>query len=92
MKKCPYCAEEVQDLAVKCKHCGSWLDGRDTEQSHAPASVKTPSFAFSGLLGAFIAVGGLLLGLGGALAGNAFLGIVGIVLLVVGAGLGAKNK
>ena len=43
MKKCPFCAEDIQDEAVKCKHCNEFLTAR-------PEAPKTPWYGKTAIL------------------------------------------
>lgn len=43
MKRCPYCAEEIQDTAVKCKHCGEMLPGHHAQGINTPRKALTRS-------------------------------------------------
>lgn len=61
MKKCPFCAEEIQEEAIKCKHCGEFLDGRKTSPSAVPRPKVPVYFSTSFIVISLCCVGPLAL-------------------------------
>lgn len=49
MKKCPYCAELIQDEAVKCKFCGEMLDKTVASVTPKNAQQQVPENETYGL-------------------------------------------
>lgn len=59
--KCPFCAEEIQEDAIKCKHCGSMLSKQDSQK--VVNAKQHPSYTTFTILGLILPFVGIIVGI-----------------------------